>query len=79
MRWNCLPAMVRRSMLDHMFTVDDVTVEAIRRACAEGDELAGAVELRRHFPLIIDTILARDCVRRIVGWRLAPEPMHGRK
>jgi hypothetical protein len=32
-----------------MFTVDEPTAEAIRRAYADGGELAGMVELRRHF------------------------------
>ncbi len=62
-----------------MFIVDDATAEAIRRAYNEEGELAGVVEFRRHFPLITDAALARDCVRRIVGWRPLPEPMHGDK
>jgi hypothetical protein len=33
-----------------MFTVDEPTAEAIRRAVEDGGELAGVVELRRHFP-----------------------------
>src|SRR3954469_10359885 len=32
-----------------MFTVDEATSEAIRRAYEESGELAGVVELRRHF------------------------------
>jgi hypothetical protein len=35
-----------------MFTVDEPTAEAIRRAYDEGGELSGIVEFRRHFPLI---------------------------
>ncbi len=62
-----------------MFTVDEATAEAIRRAYDESGELAGVVEFRRHFPLIADTALARDCVRRIVGWRLPPEPAQEEK
>jgi hypothetical protein len=51
-----------------MFTVDEATAAAIRRAYEEGGELAGAVELRRHFPLITDNAHARRCVRMIASW-----------
>ncbi len=61
-----------------MFTVDEATAEAIRRAYEESGELAGVVEFRRHFPLI-DGVHAWDCVRRIAGWRPLPEPAQGRK
>ena len=57
-----------------MFVVDGETAAAIRRAWEEGGELAGVVELRRHFPLIADNAQARLCVRTIVGWRPAPQP-----
>ena len=60
-----------------MFVVDEKTAEAIRRAWEEGGELAGVVELRRHFPLITDNASARRCVRAIVGW--APRPASGRE
>ena len=56
-----------------MFTVDEATAAAIRRAYEEGGELAGAVELRRHFPLIIDNVDARRCVRIIASWEPIPE------
>ena len=56
-----------------MFTVDEPTAKAIRRAAEDGGELAGVVELRRHFPLISDNEQARRCVRAIVGWG-APRP-----
>ena len=58
-----------------MFVVNEETAAAIRRAWEEGGELAGAVELRRHFPLISDNEQARLCVRAIVGWspRAAPD------
>ena len=52
-----------------MFVVDEETAAAIRRAWEEGGELAGVVELRRHFPLVADNAQARLCVRTIVGWR----------
>ena len=53
-----------------MFTVDDPTAEAIRRAFEDGGELAGVVELRRHFPLLTDNANARMCVRAIAGWKI---------
>jgi len=46
-----------------MFTVDEATAEAIRRAYDEGGELSGIVEFRRHFPLITDNAKAGECVR----------------
>jgi hypothetical protein len=59
-----------------MFTVDEPTAEAIRRAVDEGGELAGVVELRRHFPLLAqaDHAHARLCVRMIAGWKSRPLP-----
>jgi hypothetical protein len=57
-----------------MFVVDEPTTEAIRRAWEAGGELAGVVELRRHFPLIADNANARQCVRAIVGWAPRPAP-----
>jgi hypothetical protein len=67
-------------MLPDMFAVDEETAAAIRRAWEEGGELAGVVELRRHFPLIADGEQARRCVRTIVGWgapRSAPDQERG--
>ncbi len=61
-----------------MFTADEATAEAIRRAYHESGELAGVVEFRRHFPLA-DTAHAWDCVRRIVEWRLPVEPVADRE
>ena len=52
-----------------MFTVDEPTAEAIRRAYEEGGELAGIVEFKRHFPLISDHAKALECVRIIAGWK----------
>jgi hypothetical protein len=60
-----------------MFAVDERTAEAIRRAYEDGGELAGAVELRRHFPLIADNSHARLCVRAIAGWKALPDPNLG--
>ena len=55
--------------MEGMFTVDEATAEAIRRACENGGELAGVVELRRHYPLLADNANARLCVRAIAGWK----------
>ncbi len=52
-----------------MFAVDEVAAEAIRRAYEESGELAGVVELRRHFPLIADNPDVRAFVRTIAGWK----------
>ena len=61
-----------------MFTVDEATAQAIRRAYDEGGELSGIVEFRRHFPLISDHAKAGECVRIIAGWKpnseRAPQP-----
>jgi hypothetical protein len=57
-----------------MFTVDEPTAEAIRRAYDDGGELAGVVELRRHCPLITDNANARRCVRVIAGWTPPANP-----
>ena len=56
-----------------MFTVDEASAAAIRRAYDEGGELTGVVELRRHFPLITDNAHARRCVRMIASWQTIPE------
>src|SRR4051812_30648205 len=56
-----------------MFTVDEATSEAIRRAVDDGGELAGVVELRRHFPLLTDNAHARRCLQMIVGWTPLPD------
>ena len=56
-----------------MFTVDEPTAEAIRRAWDGGGELSAIVEFQRHFPLISDHTQARECVRIIAGWKPIPE------
>jgi len=57
-----------------MFSVDEPTAAAIRRAFDDGGELAGVIELRRHFPLIADNANARLCVRAIAGWKPLTDP-----
>ena len=62
-------------MLAHvriMFTVDEPTAAAIRKAYLECGELSAVVELRRHFPGIADNENARLCVRTITNWRPLP-------
>ena len=61
-----------------MFTVDEPSAESIRRAYEDGGELAGVVELRRHYPLLADNAHARLCVRAIAGWKPVPPEENGR-
>jgi hypothetical protein len=62
-----------------MFTVDEPTAEAIRRAFHESGELAAVVELRRYFPAVGDNEQARACVRTIAGWKpILPKPPRAR-
>ena len=59
-----------------MFSVDEATAAAIRRAYIEDGEFSAVVELRRHFPGIADNENARLCVRQIAGWQpLPPVPV----
>jgi hypothetical protein len=58
-----------------MFVVDEPTASAIRKAYVESGELSAVVELRRHFPGIMDNENARRCVRTIASWQpLPPSP-----
>lgn len=57
-----------------MFCVDEATAESIRRVFDEEGELSAVIELRRHFPLIIDNVRGRECVRIIAGWQPLPPP-----
>jgi len=58
-----------------MFTVDEATAAAIRRAFNESGELSAVVELRRHFPLIRDNEQARACVRTVASWKPLPRSL----
>src|SRR3954453_2882111 len=60
-----------------MFSGDEPTAEAIRRAYEHGGEFAAAVEFKRHFPLISDNAKARECVRIIAGWQPIREASNG--
>ncbi len=64
-----------------MFSVDEATAEAIRRALREGGELSAVAELRRHFPLITDNASARLCIQAIARWQpltVAKQKVRGR-
>jgi hypothetical protein len=58
-----------------MFSVDEPTAAAIRKAFDEDGELAAVIELRRHFPGIADNENARLCVRSIARWQPLPPPL----
>lgn len=51
-----------------MFMVNELQAESIRRVYQESGELSAVIELRRHFPGIIDNENARRCVRSIASW-----------
>ena len=55
-----------------MFVVSEAEAAAIRAAFDHGGELSAAVELRRLFPGVTDTMQARECARTIVGWKPLP-------
>jgi hypothetical protein len=55
-----------------MFVISEAEAAAIRTTFEERGELAAAVELRRLFPGITNTTLARECARTIAGWRPLP-------
>ena len=56
-----------------MFTIDEPTAAAIRRAYEDSGELAGVVEFKRYFPLIADHAKARECVNVIMSWLPLPD------
>jgi hypothetical protein len=55
-----------------MFTVSETEATAIRDAFHKDGEFSAAVELRRLFPGITDTVKARYWARVIAGW--TPKP-----
>jgi len=57
-----------------MFVVTEAEAAAIRAAFDQGGELSAAVELRRLFPGITDTDVARECALTIAGWKPLPAP-----
>jgi hypothetical protein len=62
-----------------MFVVSEVEAAAIRTAFERSGELAAAVELRRLFPGVTDTMQARECPRTIAGWKPLPPHPPGRR
>jgi hypothetical protein len=62
-----------------MFCVDESTAAAIRQAYLESGEFAAAIELRRHFPGIVDNEHARRCAQVIAGWTPLPLPVMPRQ
>jgi hypothetical protein len=57
-----------------MFLVTEADADAIRTAFFEQGELSATIEVRRRFPGIADNAKARECARRIAGWRPDPVP-----
>jgi hypothetical protein len=55
-----------------MFVVSEAEAAAIRTAFEQRGELSAAVEVRRLFPGIADTVQARECARIIAGWKPLP-------
>jgi hypothetical protein len=55
-----------------MFVVSEAEAAAIRVAFDQGGELSAAVELRRLFPGITDSEVARECAGTIAGWKPLP-------
>jgi hypothetical protein len=73
-----------------MFVVSEEAAAAIRAAYETGGEFSPAVELRRHFPGIIDNAEARGFARTVAGWqplllkptkppKVRPMPPRGRR
>jgi hypothetical protein len=55
-----------------MFVVTEAEAAAIRATFEQRGEFAAAVELRRLFPGITDTMQARGCARTIAGSKPLP-------
>jgi hypothetical protein len=70
-----LPLSVRAPILPGMIVVTEAEATAIRAAFEQGGEFSAAVELRRLFPAITDTVQARACARTIAGWKPLPDPL----
>jgi hypothetical protein len=61
-------------MLRHCSS-SQVEAATIRTAFEQSGKLATVVELRRLFPLIANTMQARECARTIAGWKSLPTPL----
>lgn len=55
-----------------MFVVSEAEAASIRAVYNRDGETSAAIELRRIFPGIKDTEVARDCARTIAGWLPLP-------
>jgi hypothetical protein len=51
-----------------MFVVSEEAATAIRCAYEQDGELSAAIELRSHFPGVIENVQARGCARAIAEW-----------
>jgi hypothetical protein len=70
-----LAAFGPRSHAPGMFVVTEAEATAIRTTFDQGGEFAAAVELRRLFPGITDTVQARECARAVADWKPLPVPL----
>jgi hypothetical protein len=57
-----------------MFVVTEAEAAAIRAVYEQHGEFSAAVELRRLFPAVTDTMQARAWARTIAGWKPLPVP-----
>ena len=55
-----------------MFVVSEAEATAIRTVFEQQGELSAAMELRRLFPAVTDSVQARECARTIAGWKPLP-------
>ena len=55
-----------------MFVVSEAEAAAISTVFEQRGEPSAAVEVRRLFPGITDTLQARECARTIAGWKPLP-------
>ena len=55
-----------------MLLVSEAEASVIRAVYEQRGELSAAIELRRHFPGIVDNAQARKCARIIAGWKPLP-------
>jgi len=55
-----------------MFSVNAAEAVAIRTVFEQKSELSVALEVRRLFPGVPDTVKARECARAIAGWTPSP-------
>ena len=71
----CLPALARTPILPACSSSPRQTPPPSDAAFEQHGEFSAAVELRRLFPAITDTVQARACARTIAGWKPLPVPL----